>query len=182
MTHVQGRLEVIHGAMFAGKTTELIRRLEEARASGRRVTAIKPVTDDRYSIDELVTHDGRRLQALGMADPTQLAVLADDADVVGLDEAHFFNPTLAGMCRALADRPTRVIVAGVYFDHRGRPFDTLEQLARQADHVTELFARCAVCGARAMHSQRMVEGDARIVVGGAGMYEPRCAKCFEPPA
>jgi thymidine kinase len=182
VAHARGRLEVIRGAMFAGKTTELIRRLEEARASGRSVAAIKPVTDDRYSADELVTHDGQRWKARGMSHPKQLARLAGDADVVGLDEAHFFEPTLAGMCRALADRPTRVIVAGVYLDHRGRPFDTVEQLARQADHVTELFARCAVCGSRAMHSQRMFEGEARIVVGGAGMYEPRCAKCFEPPA
>ena len=181
MTHARGRLEVIHGAMFAGKTTELIHRLEEARASGRSVAAIKPATDDRYSTDELVTHDGQRWKALGMTHPKQLARLVGEAEVVGLDEAHFFTPALVGTCRALADRTVRVIVAGVYLDHRGRPFDTVEQLTRQADNVTELFARCAVCGGRAMHSQRMVEGEARIVVGGAGTYEPRCAKCFEPP-
>ena len=167
--------------MFAGKTTELIRRLEEARAAGRSVAAIKPVTDDRYSTDELVTHDGQRWKARGMTHPKQLARLAGDAEVVGLDEAHFFDATLASICRTQADRVRRIIVAGVYLDHRGRPFDTVEQLTRQADNVTELFARCAVCGGRAMHSQRMVEAEARIVVGGAGTYEPRCAKCFEPP-
>lgn len=202
MRHAPGRLEVICGPMFAGKTTELVRRL--ALTPG--AVAVKPTRDTRYATDELVSHDGLRLPAIAVADAHALALALErigsrhsgsagtwpgessscgpealaTSNAVGIDEAHFFGNALTPVCTALVERGVRVVVAGIERDHRGRPFEPFPALLCEADEVIKLTARCAACGRPAIHSQRMVADDSPIVVGGAELYEPRCRACFSP--
>jgi thymidine kinase len=175
-----GRLEVICGPMFAGKTTELVRRLSEARAAGRRVLALKPARDTRYSVVEIKTHAGGAFPATPVPDAATVGPAAAGAEVLAIDEIHFFGTPLIPIVRQLIASGTRVIVAGVERDHRGRPFEPFPHLLCEADEVIKLSGRCAVCGGPSVHSQRMIESDAHIVVGGAEMYEPRCRACFRP--
>ena len=168
--------------MFAGKTTELIRRLENACAVGVRGVAVKPAADVRSGAGRMVAHTGQRFDAVDVTDAASVVTAAADADVLGLDELHFFDTDIADACRQLADRGTRVIAAGVDYDERGELFAATARLLDIADDVTRLTARCTVCGGVARYTQRMVADDARIVVGGAEAYEPRCAKCFLPKA
>lgn len=175
-----GRIEVICGCMFSGKTTELIRRLRAAEASGRRVVGVKPARDTRSGEDHFATHHGVTLPARSAHDAAGVLALGEEAQVVGVDEAHFFGAALAPACAELAARGRRIIVAGVDRDHRGEPFDPFPALLCEATEVLRLTAPCARCGRPAAHSQRLVQGDDRIVVGGAGAYEARCRECFEP--
>ncbi len=172
-----GRLEVIYGCMFAGKTTELIRRLVAARQAGRTVVAVKPRVDTRSGAARLATHTGESLDAL---DVQSSEAIPDVAEVIGIDEAHFFGEPLAQVCRRLVGSGRRVIVAGVHLDHKGRPFAPFPTLLAAADEAVQLFAPCAACGKPAIHSHRKVSGEGRIVVGGAELYEPRCEGCFAP--
>ncbi len=176
--------------MFSGKTTELIRRMDALASAGRRAILIKPAADQRYSQAEIVTHTGARRPAIQVesADQVEPAVLAatealprhaDGAGhIVGIDEAHFFGAALAGVCERLLAVGATVIVAGLERDHRGRPFEPFPSLLCEADEVVKLTGPCAVCGMPAVHSQRMVSGEGRIVVGGAESYQPRCRDCF----
>jgi thymidine kinase len=166
--------------MFSGKTTELIRRLNAAETGGRRVVAIKPLHDDRYAHAELVTHGGQRLAATPVASARDVVAVAAGFAVVGIDEAHFFGVALVDPCEQLMAAGMQVIVAGVERDHRGRPFEPFPELLVEADEVVKLSGPCAVCGKPAVFSQRMINSDQPIVVGGAGMYEARCRECFEP--
>ena len=177
-----GRIELICGPMFSGKTTAMIARLIAARDAGFDAVAIKPELDTRYSPCEIASHDGRVYRALNARDARAIRDMAKQSAVVGIDEVHFFDESLVEVCRELAGRGTRVITAGVEIDHRGQPFETLSHLIRIAHEITRLNAICARCGAAARHSQRLIPAapDARIVVGGAGAYEPRCDRCFEP--
>lgn len=168
--------------MFAGKTTDLLGRLAAARSAGRRVVAIQPAGDTRSGPGRLLAHSGETWEATPLADAGALAEAAGQAEVVGIDEAHFFGADLAGACRELAGRGVRVIAAGVDLDHRGNVFPAVGALRRVARDVVQLVATCARCGAAATHTQRLVDRDAPIVVGGAEAYEPRCAACFQPPA
>lgn len=172
----QGRLEVICGCMFAGKTTELIRRLTQA-GPGRAV-CLRPLTDTRSSAAATTTHDGASFAAVAVAGAAGIVEAAGDAEVVGIDEAHFFGRELVGPVLALVRAGRRVIVAGVERDHRGGPFEPFPGLLIEADEVVKLTACCALCGGPAVHSQRMGHSDARIVVGGADAYQPRCRRCF----
>lgn len=176
-----GKLEVICGPMFSGKTTELIARLKAHAAAGRRVLAVKPARDTRYGMGVLVTHDGRSLGAAEMergAELTQAMVGEDGVEVLGVDEAHFFGAELVGPCRELIARGVLVIIAGVERDHRGEPFEPFPALLCEADSVTKLSGPCAVCGGPAVHSQRMFANEDAIAVGGAGQYQARCRGCF----
>lgn len=175
-----GRLEVICGPMFSGKTAELIRRLTEAANSGQIVVAIKPADDTRYHKDALATHHGKQYSALGLRSADQIPAAAPDTPVIGIDEAHFFGPTLTPICAALVASGRRVIVSGVERDHRGHPFEPFPSLLCEADEVTKLSGPCAVCGKPAIHSQRMTNDPGRVVVGGAEMYQARCRACFQP--
>lgn len=166
--------------MFSGKTTALIARLASARESGFRTIAVKPALDTRYRQNQIVSHDGQQVAAVNVTTVQDIRAITANSHVAGIDEVHFFEESLAGVCRKLADEGMRIIVAGVEIDHRGRPFEVVERLALAADAITRLTAICARCGAAARHSQRLVAGDARIVVGGLGTYEPRCDRCFEP--
>jgi thymidine kinase len=165
--------------MFSGKTTELIRRLHRARGSGAVVRAIKPAGDTR-SGGFLATHTGERFAAMEAGTAPEVAVAASGAAVIGIDESHFFGEPLAAVCRALRADGARVIIAGVSLDHYGVPFEPMASLAPEVDELIELTCPCAVCGKPAIHSQRMGSFTERIVVGGAGAYEARCAACFVP--
>ncbi len=166
--------------MFAGKTTELIRRLDAARAEGLAVVAVKPRIETRYG-EGLRTHGGLRRDSTDARDAAEVGTCARGAAVVGIDEAHFFGAALIQPCRVMIAAGARVIVAGLEFDHRGGDFAPLDTLMSEADEVFTLSCPCAVCGRPAVHSQRLIESDARIVVGGAESYEPRCRECFTPP-
>jgi thymidine kinase len=168
--------------MFSGKTTALLDRLHEADATGRRVLAVKPARDDRYGSDRIASHTGQSCTATPIGRPQEILKAAAGANVVGIDEVHFWNTDIVPVCAALKSRGCRVIAAGVDLDHRGQPFAAAAGLERIADDVQRLTAICARCGAVAVYTQRMIASDEPIVVGGAGDYEPRCAACFEPMA
>lgn len=176
----RGRIEVLCGCMFAGKTGELIRRLRGARETGLRVRAFKHVSDRRFGSETLCTHDGVEYEARVAAFPADLFAETDASEVIGIDEAQFFGPALTEVCQALRARGVRIIAAGIDHDAWGRPFPPMPQLKRCADEVLVLSAPCTRCGATARFSQRVsriVGGD---MVGGKGEYEPRCGRCFEP--
>jgi len=175
-----GRIDVICGCMFAGKTARLIERLQQARAAGRRVIAFKHAIDDRYAKSELATHDDRRFPAIPVPDARALAAQAGTADVIGIDEAHFFKPDLADVCEQLRRRGVCVIASAIDFGAWGHSFPTMDRLKETANDVEVLRIPCTVCGAPARFSQRMTPIVADQIVGGPGDYEPRCERCFEP--
>jgi thymidine kinase len=179
-TGAPGWIEVICGSMFSGKTEELIRRLRRARIAQQRVQAFKPAIDARYSDDETVSHDETALSTTPVHTAAQILLLADSADVIGIDEAQFFDGELVSVCRELAAAGTRVIIAGLDQDYRGEPFEPIPQLMAIAEYVSKLHAICMVCGAPANHSQRLVADSDRVLVGAQEAYEPRCRRCFEP--
>lgn len=188
-----GKLEVITGCMFAGKTEELLRRVERARIAKKRVLLCKPSLDTRYSETEVVTHYGRSLPCLRLPIEVSLAELkrraGEDlgkADVVAFDEAHFFGPDFPQLCEELVARGKRVIVAGLDLNFRAEPFGPMPVLLALADEVTKLQAVCVVCGKPATRTQRLVDGKPakggpEILIGGLESYEARCRDCFVPP-
>ena len=175
-----GWVEVICGSMFSGKTEELIRRLRRARIARQATEAFKPAIDTRSEDDEVVSHDENSIATTSVHSASQILPLTEGVDVVGIDEAQFFEGDLVQVCRDLAARGIRVIVTGLDQDYRGKPFDPIPQLMATAEHVTKLHAVCVVCGAPANHSQRIVPGEERVLVGATEAYEPRCRTCFEP--
>jgi len=179
-TGAPGWIEVICGSMFSGKTEELIRRLRRARIAQQRIQAFKPAIDVRYSEGETVSHDETALSTTPVHAAAQILLLADSADVVGIDEAQFFDAELVHVCRELATSGTRVIIAGLDQDYRGEPFEPIPQLMAVAEYVSKLHAICMVCGSPANHSQRLVADGDRVLVGAQEAYEPRCRRCFEP--
>jgi len=180
-----GWIEVVCGSMFSGKTEELIRRLRRARIARQRVEIFKPAVDTRYAEafgeDAVVSHDENAIPSQVVYAPEQILLLATEADVVGIDEAQFFDASLVAVCQRLARDGKRVIVAGLDQDYRGQPFEPVPQLMAVAEHVTKLHAVCMRCGAPANHSQRLVADGNRVLVGEKEAYEPRCRRCFEPP-
>ncbi|GIV58541.1 MAG: thymidine kinase [Rhodothermaceae bacterium] len=175
-----GWIEVICGSMFSGKTEELIRRMRRARIARQRVEIFKPVLDTRYAEDAVVSHDENTIPSTPVDAAAQILLLAGSADVVGIDEAQFFDLTLVEVCEQLARDGKRVIVAGLDQDYRGRPFEPMPQLMAVAEYVTKLHAICVVCGAPANHSQRLVADGQRVLIGAKEAYEPRCRQCFTP--
>lgn len=177
-----GRIEVICGSMFSGKSEELIRRMQRAARSRRRVQAFKPAIDDRYGgTDAIVSHSALVLEARVVRTAEEIMGALDlRTEVVGIDEIQFFDDSIVDFCDRLANMGKRVIVAGLDQDYRGRAFDPMPRLMAVAEHVTKLLAVCAQCGAPAHYSQRMVASDDRVVVGAAESYEARCRRCFEP--
>ncbi len=167
--------------MFSGKTEELIRRLRRAQIARQRVEVFKPCMDRRYSETDVVSHDENALRSTPVETAEQILLLAASADVVGIDEAQFFDMTLVDVCQQLANEGKRVIVAGLDQDYLGRPFEPIPQLMAVAEYVTKLHAICAVCGAPANHSQRLTNETGRVLLGAADRYEPRCRRCFQPP-
>jgi thymidine kinase len=177
-----GSIEVITGGMFSGKSEELIRRLRRAEIARQRVQIFKPGVDKRYDENHIVTHSEMRLASVAVQSAEELLrKVADDTDVVGIDEAQFFDPKLVDVCNELASRGKRVIVAGLDLDYRGKPFEPMPALLAIAEEITKQRAICMVCGAPASYTQRLTASKQRIEVGAKGMYEARCRAHFEPP-
>ncbi len=176
-----GFIEVICGPMFSGKSEELIRRLRRARIARQRVQVFKSSLDDRYDLDQIVSHSDQTLQAVVVKTAAALAERVEDrTEVVGIDEVQFFDAAIVDTCERLANLGKRVIVAGLDLDYRGVPFEPVPQLMAVAEYVTKTLAVCARCGAPASRSQRIVPREERIVVGAGDAYEARCRHCFEP--
>jgi thymidine kinase len=166
--------------MFSGKSEELIRRLRRAIIARKQVQVFKPALDDRYSLDEIVTHSNTRMKSETVSSLSDILQQFDwRTKVVGIDEANFFGPELVGVVNRLADNGAQVIVAGLDTDFMGRPFPPIPDLLAVAESITKMLAICARCGNPAKHTQRLVESEDLIVVGAAGAYEARCRHCFE---
>jgi thymidine kinase len=177
-----GWIEVICGSMFSGKSEELIRRLRRAIIARQRVQVFKPAIDQRFSEAEIVSHSEMRLPSTAVASAAELLERLDaETEVVGVDEAQFFDPGLVGACERMADQGKRVIVAGLDKDYRGAPFEPMPSLMAIAEDVTKTLAVCMRCGSPANNTQRLVESEERVVVGAQGLYEARCRRCYEPP-
>lgn len=176
-----GWIEVIVGPMFSGKSEELIRRLRRAEIGKQRVQIFKPVIDQRYSKNGIVSHSGLEIPSEIVASGAEiLQRIAARTEVVGIDEAQFMGETLVTDCTRLAELGKRVIVAGLDTDFMGRPFEPMPRLLAVAEEITKLLAICMRCGNPAVHTQRLVASEELIVVGAGGMYEARCRRCFEP--
>ena len=176
-----GWIEVITGSMFSGKSEELIRRLRRAIIARQRVQVFKPEVDSR-SEAEIVSHSDMRLPSISVASSSALLGRLDHrTEVVGVDEAQFFDAGIVEVCQRMADQGKRVIVAGLDKDFRGAPFGPIPALMAVAEDVTKTLAICVRCGSPANNTQRLVESDELVVVGAQGLYEARCRRCFEPP-
>ncbi|HJZ73351.1 MAG TPA: thymidine kinase [Vicinamibacterales bacterium] len=176
-----GWIEVITGSMFSGKSEELIRRLWRAQIAKQKVQIFKPLLDDRYSDDCIVSHSEMRMASQCVRSSDELVRgVDDDTEVVGIDEGQFFDANLPAACSTLADRGRRVIVAGLDQDYLGRPFEPMPQLLAIAEYITKTLAICVVCGDPATHTQRLVPSSDRVLVGADGLYEARCRHCFDP--
>jgi thymidine kinase len=177
----RGWIEVITGSMFSGKSEELIRRLRRAQIARQKVQIFKPMVDDRFSEDHIVSHSDMRIASENVESSDKLVQLVDEAtEVVGIDEGQFFDARLPAACNALADRGKRVIVAGLDQDYLGRPFEPMPHLLAIAEYITKTLAICVVCGEPANHTQRLVSSSDRVLVGATGLYEARCRSCFDP--
>ena len=174
-----GRLEVIHGSMFGGKTELMIVRLRQEESYGRKVKAFKHVIDNRYDPDHLVTHRNDRYPAARVPDAESILATCDGVDVVAIDEGHFFKQALVSVVQEFLARGVTVIVAGITYDVWGRRFDPIPELAEMADQVVLRQAACRVCGDAAPFNQRMTPTTPDMV-GGLSDYEPRCARHFTP--
>lgn len=174
----KGRIEVICGSMFSGKTEELIRRLKRAEFARQKVEIFKPALDTRYSEEEVVSHDSNHILSTPIESSASILLLATDVDVVGIDEAQFFDEELVSVCNELARRGTRVIVAGLDMDFKGQPFGPMPALMAVADEVTKVHAICVRCGNLAYVSHRMVENDKLVLLGEKAEYEPLCRECY----
>jgi thymidine kinase len=177
----RGWIEVVTGSMFSGKSEELIRRLRRAQIARQRVQIFKPLIDNRFSDDHIVSHSEMRIPSENVKSSDELiARVGDDTEVIGIDEGQFFDGNLPAACNTLADRGKRVIVAGLDQDYLGRPFEPMPQLLAIAEYITKTLAICVVCGAPANHTQRLVHSSDRVLVGASGLYEARCRHCFDP--
>ena len=177
--HRPGRIEVVCGSMFSGKTEELIRRMKRAKFAKQKVEIFKPSIDTRYSDEEVVSHDQNSIHSTPIESSGSLLLLASDIDVVGIDEAQFFDNGLVEVCNELANRGVRVIVAGLDMDFKGIPFGPIPALCAIADEVTKVHAICVRCGALAYVSHRLISNDRRVLLGEKDEYEPLCRECYQ---
>ena len=176
---LKGRIEVICGSMFSGKTEELIRRLKRAKFARQKVEIFKPAIDTRYSEEEGVSHYHTSILSTPVESSGAIMLLSSDIDVVGIDEAQFFDQGIVDVCNELANRGVRVICAGLDMDFKGVPFGPMPALMAVADEVSKVHAICVRCGSLAYVSHRIVEGDKRVLLGETGEYEPLCRDCYE---
>ena len=174
----RGRVEVICGSMFSGKTEELIRRLRRAQFARQRVEIFKPSIDVRYSEQEVVSHEGNSITSTPVDSSASILLMGQESDVVGIDEAQFFDPHIVEVCNELASRGIRVIVAGLDLDFKGQPFGPMPDLCAIADEVTKVHAICVRCGALAYVSHRIVAGEKQVMLGEKQEYEPLCRECY----
>ncbi len=173
-----GWIEVICGSMFSGKTEELIRRLKRAKFANQKVEIFKPQMDTRYSAEDVVSHDANAIRSTPVDSPGNILLLASDVDVIGIDEAQFFDSSIVPVCKQLADNGVRVIVAGLDMDFQGNPFGPMPQLMATAEYVTKVHAICVRCGNLAHHSHRLASDNKLVMLGEKESYEPICRHCF----
>lgn len=173
-----GWIEVICGSMFSGKTEELIRRLNRARIAKLNVRIFKPALDTRYHEENIVSHSALTIHSTPVQTAGQILHLAGSCDVVGIDEAQFFDKGIVDVCNTLADQGKRVIVAGLDMDFAGQPFGCMPQLLAIGEYVTKVHAICVVCGDIAQYSYRLVPSQERVLLGETDSYEARCRRCF----
>ena len=178
-THRPGRIEVVCGSMFSGKTEELIRRMKRAKFAKQKVEIFKPSLDTRYSEEDVVSHDKNTIRSTPIDSSEAILLLASDIDVVGIDEAQFFDDGLVEVCNQLANNGVRVIVAGLDMDYKGIPFGPIPALCAIADEVTKVHAICVKCGALAYVSHRLIHNDKRVLLGEKDEYEPLCRECYQ---
>lgn len=178
-TRHPGRIEVVCGSMFSGKTEELIRRMKRAKFAKQKVEIFKPSIDTRYSDEEVVSHDRNSIRSTPIESSGAILLLSADIDVVGIDEAQFFDDGLIDVCNELSNRGVRVIVAGLDMDFKGKPFGPIPQLCAIADEVTKVHAICVKCGSLAYISHRLVHNDRRVMLGEKDEYEPLCRECYQ---
>lgn len=178
-THRPGRIEVVCGSMFSGKTEELIRRMKRAKFAKQKVEIFKPSLDTRYSDVDVVSHDQHSIPSTPIDSSSTIALLSSDIDVVGIDEAQFLDDGVVDVCNDLANRGVRVIVAGLDMDFQGKPFGPMPALCAIADEVTKVHAICVKCGALAYISHRLVANDKRVLLGEQKEYEPLCRECYQ---
>ena len=178
-SHRPGRIEVVCGSMFSGKTEELIRRMKRAKFAKQKVEIFKPAIDTRYSDVNVVSHDQTAIPSTPVDTSSTILLLSSDIDVVGIDEAQFLDNGLVEVCNELANRGVRVIVAGLDMDFKGVPFGPMPALCAIADDVTKVHAICVRCGSLAYLSQRLVQNDKRVLLGEKMEYEPLCRDCYQ---
>jgi len=174
----RGWIEVIAGSMFSGKTEELIRRLRRAEIARQKVEIFKPSIDVRYSMTDVVSHDENTIRSTAVDNSATILLLAGSVDVVGIDEAQFFDVGLIDVCNKLSDMGIRVIVAGLDMDFRGKPFGPMPGLMASAEYVTKVHAICMRCGNLAHFSHRLSDAEKLVVLGEKGAYEPLCRECY----
>ena len=174
----KGWIEVICGSMFSGKTEELIRRLKRAKFAKQKVEIFKPAVDTRYHEQKVVSHDSNEILSTPVASSAAILRLRDEIEVVGIDEAQFFDPGLPDVCMQLANSGVRVIVAGLDMDFQGKPFGPVPALMAAAEYVTKVHAICMRCGQLANYSHRITEESSLVVLGEVNNYEPLCRDCF----
>ena len=173
----RGWIEVICGSMFSGKTEELIRRLKRVKIANLKAEIFKPSLDTRYDEIRIVSHDENKIQSTPVVNSQTILLMANNVDVVGIDEAQFFDDQITLVCEKLALRGIRVIVAGLDMDYLGRPFGQMPNLLAVADYITKLHAICVKCGNIASISYRKSPEDAQVLLGEKDIYEPRCRSC-----
>ncbi len=174
----RGWVEVICGSMFSGKTEELIRRLKRAEYAKLKVEIFKPMIDTRYSEEDVVSHDENTIRSTPVESSGNILLLSGNVDVIGIDEAQFFDENLADVCNQLANNGTRVVVAGLDMDFRGKPFGPIPALMAEAEYVTKVHAICMQCGNLAQYSHRITKSDKLVLLGEKDEYEPLCRVCF----
>jgi len=174
----RGWIEIICGSMFSGKTEELIRRLKRAKIANLKVEIYKPSIDTRYHDQQIVSHDENSIQSTPVDNSQTILLLAGEVDVVGIDEAQFFDDQLPEVCDQLAVRGIRVIVAGLDMDFMGQPFGQMPFLLAKAEYITKLHAICVKCGNIANYSYRKTAQSGQVLLGEKEAYEPRCRHCY----
>lgn len=175
----RGRIEVICGSMFSGKTEELIRRLKRATIAKQKVEIYKPAIDTRYSEENVVSHDSNSILCTPVNTSESILLLTGGVDVVGIDEAQFFDDNLAEVCNTLADSGIRVIIAGLDMDYLGKPFGPMPGLCSIAEDVTKVHAICVECGSLAQYSYRLADSDKQVLLGEKNEYMPLCRTCYQ---
>jgi thymidine kinase len=174
----RGSIEVITGSMFSGKTEELIRRLRRAQFAGLKVEIFKPSLDKRYSETRVVSHDDKSIISTPVDNATAILLFAGDVNVVGIDEAQFFDSSIVEVCNTLADNGIRVVIAGLDMDFMGKPFGPIPALLSIAEYVTKVHAICMRCGNLAQYSFRKSEDEQVVLLGEKNLYEPLCRECY----
>lgn len=174
----KGWIEVICGSMFSGKTEELIRRLKRAEFAKLKVEIFKPSVDKRYHEAEVVSHDSNSIRSTPVNTAEEILLLTEEVDVVGIDEAQFFDSKLPDVCSQLANKGIRVLVAGLDMDYLGQPFGPMPQILAMAEYVTKVHAICMQCGDLANHSHRITDNNQLVLVGEKDHYLPLCRSCF----